>query len=101
VITSIFDELRTSRYRGLCTVRGRRPKFHDREDGPRYAGRLEAEKGVDGLGSAAHGVSTLVLAGEGPLRPDGAISRGRSEPTQFRNLYAGGDVVGHPVGSHA
>jgi glycosyltransferase involved in cell wall biosynthesis len=58
-----------------------------------YAGRLEAEKGVDVLAAAAQGQGTLVLAGEGPLRPSGAISRGRCEPTQLRNLYAGSDVV--------
>jgi glycosyltransferase involved in cell wall biosynthesis len=58
-----------------------------------YAGRLEAEKGVDVLAGAAQGEGTLVLAGEGPLRPSGAISRGRCEPEQLRNLYAGSDVV--------
>ena len=58
-----------------------------------YAGRLEAEKGVDVLADAARGEGTLVLAGEGPLSLPGAISRGRCEPEQLRNLYAGSDVV--------
>jgi glycosyltransferase involved in cell wall biosynthesis len=58
-----------------------------------YAGRLEREKGVDVLATAWGGEGTLVLAGDGPLEVPGAISRGRCEATDLRNLYAGSDVV--------
>jgi glycosyltransferase involved in cell wall biosynthesis len=58
-----------------------------------YAGRLEREKGLDVLAAAWQGDGTLVLAGEGPLEIPGAISLGRCEPTDLRNLYAGSDVV--------
>jgi glycosyltransferase involved in cell wall biosynthesis len=58
-----------------------------------FAGRLEAEKGLDVLAEAAAGEGTLVLAGEGPLRPAGATVLGRREAVDLRNLYAGSDVV--------
>jgi glycosyltransferase involved in cell wall biosynthesis len=58
-----------------------------------FAGRLAPEKGVDVLADAAAGEGTLVLAGEGPLRPAGAIVLGRRGPVDLRNLYAGSDVV--------
>jgi glycosyltransferase involved in cell wall biosynthesis len=56
-----------------------------------FAGRLEREKGVEVLAQAASG--TLLLAGEGPLKPPGATLLGRQSPVQLRNLYAGSDVV--------
>jgi glycosyltransferase involved in cell wall biosynthesis len=58
-----------------------------------FAGRLEAEKGVGVLARAAAGNGTLVLAGEGPLHPPGAIVLGKREAVDLRNLYAGSDVV--------
>jgi glycosyltransferase involved in cell wall biosynthesis len=58
-----------------------------------YAGRLEPEKGVGVLADAWSGDGTLVLAGEGPLTIPGAISRGKCEAADLRNLYAGSDVV--------
>ena len=45
------------------------------------------------LAAAWDGDGTLVLAGEGPLEIPGALSRGRCEATDLRNLYAGSDVV--------
>ena len=45
------------------------------------------------LAAAWDGEGTLVLAGEGPLEVPGAISRGRREAADLRNLYAGSDVV--------
>ena len=51
-----------------------------------------AEKGVDVL-RARGGEGTLVLAGEGPLRPAGRDRARRREPIDLRNLYAGSDVV--------
>jgi glycosyltransferase involved in cell wall biosynthesis len=56
-----------------------------------YAGRLAPEKGVQTLLEAWRG--TLVLAGDGPLEPHGAVVLGRQTPEQLRNLYAGSDVV--------
>jgi glycosyltransferase involved in cell wall biosynthesis len=56
-----------------------------------FVGRLEHEKGVDVLAQAATG--TLLLAGEGPLKPANATLLGRQSPAQLRNLYAGSDVV--------
>jgi glycosyltransferase involved in cell wall biosynthesis len=58
-----------------------------------FAGRLAAEKGVDVLVQAWRGEPGLVLAGEGPLHPPGALILGRRDPAQLRNLYAGSDVV--------
>jgi glycosyltransferase involved in cell wall biosynthesis len=58
-----------------------------------FAGRLAAEKGVDVLVQAAAGTGTLVLAGQGPLHPPGAIVLGKREAVDLRNLYAGSDVV--------
>jgi glycosyltransferase involved in cell wall biosynthesis len=58
-----------------------------------FVGRLAAEKGVDVLATAAAGAGTLALAGEGPLRPAGAIVLGRRDAADLRNLYAGSDVV--------
>jgi len=58
-----------------------------------FAGRLEPEKGVDVLAAAAAGQGTLVLAGDGPLRPAGAVLAGNRGADDLRNLYAGSDVV--------
>jgi glycosyltransferase involved in cell wall biosynthesis len=58
-----------------------------------FAGRLAAEKGVDVLAQAAAEEGTLVLAGDGPLHPAGAIVVGKRDAADLRNLYAGSDVV--------
>jgi glycosyltransferase involved in cell wall biosynthesis len=61
-----------------------------------FAGRLEREKGVDVLLEAwrAAGLDgALVLCGDGPLRPAGAVAPGALDPAELRNYYAGSDVV--------
>ena len=68
-----------------------------------FAGRLEAEKGIDVLARAwraldlAPGDAALVAAGDGPLRDRledaGAIVLGESSPAAIRALLAGSDVV--------
>ena len=63
-----------------------------------YAGRLEAEKGVDVLLRAWHAAglkdAALVLAGDGPLRERaGAYATGPLSPHELRDHYAGSDVA--------
>jgi glycosyltransferase involved in cell wall biosynthesis len=61
-----------------------------------FAGRLEREKGVEVLASAwaeAGLDGALVVCGDGPLRPPGALAAGALDPPQLRNYYAGSDVV--------
>ena len=68
-----------------------------------FAGRLDAEKGLDVLADAWDGVgpaladSALVVAGDGPLRARlervGAVVLGASTAEAVRALYAGSDVV--------
>ncbi len=66
-----------------------------------FAGRLEAEKGVDVLIEAWRRVAlpdaALVLVGDGPLRAPaeaaGAIVTGLRPPEAVRNFYAGSDVL--------
>ena len=87
---------RSSKRRRASTPRsGRRPAQPERHGDFQilFAGRLAPEKGVDVLAAARGREGTLVLAGEGPLQPAGAIVLGRRDPVDLRNLYAGSDVV--------
>jgi len=61
-----------------------------------FAGRLEREKGVEVLLEAWRAADldgTLVLCGDGPLRPAGIVAPGPLGAVELRNYYAGSDVV--------
>jgi glycosyltransferase involved in cell wall biosynthesis len=60
-----------------------------------YAGRLSAEKGVQELLVAAHGMN-LVVAGDGPLRARLPQARGVVPHAELERLYARAAVVACP-----
>jgi glycogen synthase len=60
-----------------------------------YAGRLSAEKGVLELLEAARGLP-LVVAGDGPLRPQVPDARGFVPHDELKRLYARAAVVACP-----
>jgi glycosyltransferase involved in cell wall biosynthesis len=60
-----------------------------------YAGRLSAEKGVLELVGAAQGLN-LVVAGDGPLRPQVPGARGFVRHDELQGLYARAAVVACP-----
>jgi glycosyltransferase involved in cell wall biosynthesis len=60
-----------------------------------YAGRLSAEKGVLELVEAARGLR-LVVAGDGPLRPQVPDARGFVPHDELQTLYARAAVVACP-----
>jgi glycosyltransferase involved in cell wall biosynthesis len=60
-----------------------------------YAGRLSREKGVLELVEAARGMN-LVVAGDGPLRPQVPVARGFVPHGELEGLYARAAVVACP-----
>jgi glycosyltransferase involved in cell wall biosynthesis len=60
-----------------------------------YAGRLSPEKGVLEIVEAARGLN-LVVAGDGPLRPEVPAARGFVPHDELQGLYARAAVVACP-----